>query len=96
MRGKLTRGAASIPSWLDVFHLYLPLVLLFVLVRFFCHRHKATAVVVVACAGAGIAASAVRTKAVEDVHWRLSGVQDERGLLSAIWDTTVIGGRQLV
>ena len=66
------------------------------LVRFFRHQHKATAVVAVACAGAGIAASAVRTKAVEDVHRRLSGVQDEQGLLSAVWDTAVISSRRLV
>jgi uncharacterized SAM-binding protein YcdF (DUF218 family) len=53
--------------------------------------------------GAGMDAAA-RTKVVEEVRKRLSGVQARRGLLGtvwdetvrAIWDTVAMGGRGLV
>lgn len=98
------RGAASASSRLEALRPYLrhaPIFIicvvlpaLAVLVRFFRRRHKATA-------GAEVGA---RTKAVEDVRRRLSGVQGGRGLLSAVWDeavravwdTVVMGGRGLV
>lgn len=110
------RGAASASSWFEAVRPYLrhaPLFILCVvlpaltvLVRFFRRRHKATAVVAAAAAGAGaeVGASVARTKAVEDVRRRLSGVQGGRGMLSAVWDeavravwdTVVMGGRGLV
>ncbi len=88
------------------------------LLRFLRHRRRwpklisssaaATAAVgatsVVAAAGAGSGSStAARTKAVEDVRRRLSGVQG-RGLLGTLWDeavravrdTVAMGGRGLV
>ena len=48
--------------------------------------------------------AAARTKAVEDVRRRLSGVQGRRGLVGtlwdeavrAVWDTVTMGGRGLV
>ncbi|KAH9055186.1 hypothetical protein EDB87DRAFT_1642581 [Lactarius vividus] len=108
----LTRsGGVSASSWLEALRPYLRhapvfiicvvLPALAVLVRFFRRRHKATAAVAAAGAGAEVGA---RTKAVEDVRRRLSGVQGGRGLLSAVWDeavravwdTVVMGGRGLV
>jgi hypothetical protein len=58
---------------------------------------------VVAGAGSELGATA-RTRAVEDVRKRLSGVQGRRGLLGmlwdeavrAVWDTVTMGGRGLV
>ncbi|KAH9995645.1 hypothetical protein BJV74DRAFT_883850 [Russula compacta] len=55
-------------------------------------------------AGAGTDVARMRTRAVEDVRRRLSGVQGSRGLLGAvwdeavraIWDTVAMGGRGLV
>ena len=66
----------------------------------------ATAAVVASAgarSGAGMNATA-RTKVVEEVRKRLSGVQARRGLLGtvwdetvrAIWDTVAMGGRGLV
>ena len=100
----------SVPSLLEAFRPYIRLTPLFmlcvvlpalaVLVRFFRRRHKATA----AAIAVGADVSAVKSKAVEDVRRRLSGVQGGRGLLSAVWDetvravwdTVVMGGRGLV
>lgn len=67
----------------------------------------AAAAAVVAGAGArsGVGMdAAARTKVVEDVRKRLSGVQGRRGLLGtvwdetvrAVWDTVAMGGRGLV
>lgn len=67
----------------------------------------AAAAAVVAGAGARSGAgmdAAARTKVVEEVRKRLSGVQARRGLLGmvwdetvrAIWDTVAMGGRGLV
>ena len=83
-----------------LFMLCVVLPALAVLVRFFRRRHKATA----AAIAVGADVSAVKSKAVEDVRRRLSGVQGGRGLLSAVWDetvravwdTVVMGGRGLV
>jgi len=58
-----------------------------------------------AIAGVGSeSGAAARTRAVEDVRRRLSGVQGRRGLLGtlwdeavrAVWDTVTMGGRGLV
>jgi len=52
----------------------------------------AAAAALVAGAGAGAGSSggaAARTRVVEDVRRRLSGVQGRRGLLGALWDETV-------
>jgi hypothetical protein len=84
------------------------------LLRFLRHRRRwpksissaaaaAAATAVVAGAGSG-AGAAARTRAVEDVRRRLSGVQGRRGLFStlwneavrAVWDTVAMGGSGLV
>jgi di/tricarboxylate transporter len=109
----------SLRSTLGPYARHAPLFLLFVvlpalamLLRFWRRRPKsiappssATAAAAAATiVGAGGAMATTRTRAVEDVRRRLSGVQARRGLLSvvrdeavrAIWDTIAMGGRGLV
>jgi hypothetical protein len=75
-----------------------------ILLRFLRHRRRwpksispaaAGATSVVAGVGSGVGAAA-RTRAVEDVRRRLSGVQGHRGLLGTLWDEAVRAVRDTV
>lgn len=87
-----------------------------ILVRFIRNRRRWPKTISTSSSAAAVAATSVvtrigsesgaaaRTKVVDDVRRRLSGVQGRRGLLStlwdeavrAVWDTVAMGGRGLV